>query len=351
MQDGITLIALVVTIVVLIILATVSINAVMGDDGLIKRAEQASQHQANAEAADSDAIDELLYQAGVATGDIITNPYDSDGWAYAWVCDNGTWGEKLETGANLPEGEGIVVAKLYETGKKITPEFYDTEFSEGNEYVMVIEGNGEMGIVMANDMSEGYAWQEETASFATQFTGDFIMAYVSKVIVCDGVTNIGQGAFSCGFSIAEVTISEKVTDIGRNAFMLCVTVKNITIPSSVINIKEDAFGCCDSLTKVIIPGTVKNIEQRAFEECFELQEVVIENGITDIPDSCFHDCYKLAKVTIPKSVTSIGKSAFESTNLTTVDYMGTAEEWKSITIGDYNDLITNATINYFGIEE
>ena len=40
MTNGITLIALVVTIVVLIILATVSINAVMGEDGLIKQAEK-----------------------------------------------------------------------------------------------------------------------------------------------------------------------------------------------------------------------------------------------------------------------------------------------------------------------
>ena len=43
----------------MIILATISINAVLGDDGLIKRAEQASQHQANAEAADSEAMSEL----------------------------------------------------------------------------------------------------------------------------------------------------------------------------------------------------------------------------------------------------------------------------------------------------
>ena len=58
-NKGITLIALVVTIVVLIILATISINAVMGEDGLIKRAEQASQHQANAEASESGLLEEL----------------------------------------------------------------------------------------------------------------------------------------------------------------------------------------------------------------------------------------------------------------------------------------------------
>ena len=40
---GITLIALVITIVVLIILATVTISFVFGEDGLIARAEQAAE--------------------------------------------------------------------------------------------------------------------------------------------------------------------------------------------------------------------------------------------------------------------------------------------------------------------
>ena len=39
-ERGITLIALVVTIIVLIILATVSINMVAGENGLIKKAQQ-----------------------------------------------------------------------------------------------------------------------------------------------------------------------------------------------------------------------------------------------------------------------------------------------------------------------
>ncbi len=59
-QKGITLVALVVTIVVLIILATVSINAVMGENGIIKKAELASEMQANAVASDEAAMDTLL---------------------------------------------------------------------------------------------------------------------------------------------------------------------------------------------------------------------------------------------------------------------------------------------------
>ena len=42
-QKGITLIALIITIVILIILATISINIIFGDEGLIKRAEQAKE--------------------------------------------------------------------------------------------------------------------------------------------------------------------------------------------------------------------------------------------------------------------------------------------------------------------
>ena len=46
-QKGITLVALVITIIILIILATIAINFAFGDDGLINRAEQAKDFYAN----------------------------------------------------------------------------------------------------------------------------------------------------------------------------------------------------------------------------------------------------------------------------------------------------------------
>ena len=45
----------------------------MGEDGLIQRAEQASQHQANAEASDSDAMDELDKYLGQTLGELGPN--------------------------------------------------------------------------------------------------------------------------------------------------------------------------------------------------------------------------------------------------------------------------------------
>lgn len=52
-QKGITLVALVVTIIVLIILAGISISLVLGDNGIITKAKEARNAQANAEAADN----------------------------------------------------------------------------------------------------------------------------------------------------------------------------------------------------------------------------------------------------------------------------------------------------------
>ena len=59
-NKGITLIALVVTITVLMILATVSINAVLGDNGIIKKAKQAKEMYSNSIAKDNEEMDTLL---------------------------------------------------------------------------------------------------------------------------------------------------------------------------------------------------------------------------------------------------------------------------------------------------
>ena len=59
---GITLVALVVTIVVLLILAGVSINMVLGENGLIKRAQESANATRNAMSGEYALIDELEAQ-------------------------------------------------------------------------------------------------------------------------------------------------------------------------------------------------------------------------------------------------------------------------------------------------
>ena len=58
-KRGITLIALVITIVVLIILATVAINLSLGENGIFKRAKQAKEQYSNAQSHENDQVNEL----------------------------------------------------------------------------------------------------------------------------------------------------------------------------------------------------------------------------------------------------------------------------------------------------
>ena len=83
-EKGITLIALVITIVILIILATVTINFAFGGDGLIRRAEQASEFYANDTKYTDESIsnvtgyvDGVLSELGIENGSG-DNPGDDD---------------------------------------------------------------------------------------------------------------------------------------------------------------------------------------------------------------------------------------------------------------------------------
>ena len=72
-KKGITLIALVVTIVVLLILAGITINLVFADGGILQKASDAADRQKEAEESDKSAIEDLAEQAntlinGGATG-------------------------------------------------------------------------------------------------------------------------------------------------------------------------------------------------------------------------------------------------------------------------------------------
>ena len=82
-ERGITLIALVVTIVVLLILAGVSVNALFGNSGIIEKAKEAQNRMNNAQESDLNALNDLDEFIDDATGRLPstedTTPYYPDG--------------------------------------------------------------------------------------------------------------------------------------------------------------------------------------------------------------------------------------------------------------------------------
>ena len=133
---------------------------------------------------------------------------------------------------------------------------------------------------------------------------------VKQVIIGDGVTTIGAGAFAGCHSLTSVTIPNSVTTIWHNAFANCSSLTSVTIPNSVTTIGHNAFANCSSLTSITIPNSVTTIGVGAFKQCSSLTSIIIPNSVTTIQSSAFLDCSSLTSITIPNSVTTIGEEAF-----------------------------------------
>ena len=139
-QTGITLIALVVTIVVLLILAGVSINALFGNSGIIKKAQEAQNKMNDAQNSDLNALDNLnewvdnsingttgkntptiktmtiklsrgktentySYEEGMTWGEWVASEYNTDGFRIVnnCICSSGSVGSLIAPSEKITE--------------------------------------------------------------------------------------------------------------------------------------------------------------------------------------------------------------------------------------------------------
>lgn len=133
---------------------------------------------------------------------------------------------------------------------------------------------------------------------------------IEDVIIGNGVTSIGNSAFSSCSNLTAITIPDSVTSIGGNAFSSCSALTAITIPNSVTSIGSDAFNGCRSLISVVIGNGVTTISDGLFRDCRNLRNIVIPDSVTSIGEGPFEFCNSLTSIVIPDSVTSIGNMAF-----------------------------------------
>ena len=78
---------------------------------------------------------------------------------------------------------------------------------------------------------------------------------ITTVVIEDGVTSIGNYAFSGCSGLTSVEIPTNVTSIGDNAFSGCTGLISVTIPASVTSIGVGAFIFCGQLTSVLVNAT------------------------------------------------------------------------------------------------
>ena len=104
----------------------------------------------------------------------------------------------------------------------------------------------------------------------------YIPKTITKCIIPNSVTSIGELAFSFCTSLKEITIPNNVTSIGYWAFLACESLKEITILDSVTSIGHHVFSNCKSLTSITISNNVTSIGNEAFCYCKSLKEIVFK---------------------------------------------------------------------------
>ena len=130
------------------------------------------------------------------------------------------------------------------------------------------------------------------------------------VHVREGVTKIGNFAFSCCRRLTAITLPDSVTMIDYWAFNCCSSLASISLPDNMTNIMNYAFCGCTSLNSITLPNGLKEISDGTFSGCKSLTRITLPEGITRIGESGFYGCESLVSITLPDSMRSFGNWSF-----------------------------------------
>lgn len=169
--------------------------------------------------------------------------------------------------------------------------------------------------------------------------GDFAFARtgLTDLVVPEGVTSIGYGAFYHCDGLKNVTLPSSLIDLEPYAFEKTAWLENwknggsvedfkivgdgiliaykgtegkITVPEGVKQIAAGVFKDHKGITDVSLPNSLRVIGEEAFAGCNNLKSVSGGVEVTDIKDRAFAGC-PIKTVRIPDSVERIGLGAYD----------------------------------------
>ena len=298
--SGITLIALVVTIVVLLILAGVSISMLTGDNGTLNKAAEAKIR-------------------------VELSGYKEELDLY----------KITKTSENMNFLDGSLTAgktnlfyntqKSGETGniKTIIPDLSDTYFNQ----MEIIKGELLLNtkdvalIRIAQSLNIKVNPYDIVDGELLSSTGNLLLMDDNGTItIPDSVTKIGEGAFSNLEGLKTIIIPGTVKEIGARAFINNSTLEHVIIKDGVEIIGISAFEGCKKLKKVEMANSVINIGAQAFYQAHSLEEISISTGLTEISAYGFCQCKAITEIELPEHIKTIKSSAFaDCTNLTQIN--------------------------------
>ena len=139
-----------------------------------------------------------------------------------------------------------------------------------------------------------------------------------EIKIPEGVTKIGDDAFSGCTNLENVDIPDSVTEIGYAAFRFCENLTELVLGNGVVSIGGGVIGLCDNLKSITFGDSLKEIDSEFFADNSSLESINVtenneyyssENGVLFNKDKTVLIKYPSAKkdksYTVPETVTSL----------------------------------------------
>lgn len=133
-----------------------------------------------------------------------------------------------------------------------------------------------------------------------------------------GITKIANGVFAEA-PVTKVILPDSVTEIGQNLFSSSETLEDVKLPSNLTSLKPFTFAGCSSLRRITMPDNITSFPEGLFWGCISLPEIPFRNGMEALEPDVFRDCESITSIQIPPSVKVIKTGALSGcTNLSTI---------------------------------
>ena len=318
-KNGVTLIALAVTIIVMLILAGVTISTLTGNSGITTNASKSKTKSYLADIKEEYELylsekrmdDEYDLDTLYANDKTIRYEGNEVGTGIAEICSSIKKGDEKKF--------EIIKGKIYYVSqdKNVIPIAVELGFSI-NPYEITDSGvlkSSSMNLYLVDndghlDLSEyeGKIKTIEAGAFSKVEIESGINP-LQSIVLPKGITTIGDDAFSYNTSLTSIKIPNTVTSIGKRAFQGCTNLTSIEIPDTVTYIGDYCFSGCNRLQKIKLSKKIQTINQRLLQGCSSLTEIEIPEGVKSIGYAAFSSCNKLTTITLPASLTSFNGTA------------------------------------------
>lgn len=130
------------------------------------------------------------------------------------------------------------------------------------------------------------------------------------------ITDIHDDAFYKAKNLRWVSLPNQVDslEIGKWAFQ-GTAIREIILPEGVTGVGKGAFYGCDNLEKAEFPDTVTYMGEGMFAYCGKLKMVKLPNSYEVLPDRFFEDCYGLKEVIWPSDLKAIFYSTWNASEI------------------------------------